>query len=383
MALGAFLLVALAASTVAEAARSRAQEAEDRRREADLAAELARVLLGGGDLETALGRGRPAAGGGDRRGLGGDRTCAAAHAERAPDRDPAPRRRAADRRARAPGRAAARPAPRVHERIVPALESILAAALARERLQAEVVETEALRRSDELKTALLRAVSHDLRTPITAILASAAALGSASLDDDERAEVVGGISESAERLSQLIDKLLDLSRLQSGTAGPAPRLVLRRRGADRGRRARPARALRRSPSRSTAGCRSCAPMLHSSSGHSRTCWRTRRATPAASRSRCARGPSAAGCSCGSSIRVPGSRRASTSGSSSRSTARPRFLGARAARGSASRSRRASWRQTAAGSRSSRFPGRGRASSIELPIEAVPEQDAPPAAPVPV
>ena len=44
-------------------------------------------------------------------------------------------------------------------------------------MQAEAIEAEALRRSDELKTALLRSVSHDLRTPLTSIIAAGAALG--------------------------------------------------------------------------------------------------------------------------------------------------------------------------------------------------------------
>ena len=65
---------------------------------------------------------------------------------------------------------------RIADRVVPSLESILAAALHRAELQAEVVETAALRRSDELKTAVLRSVSHDLRTPLTAILMAATAL---------------------------------------------------------------------------------------------------------------------------------------------------------------------------------------------------------------
>ena len=43
-----------------------------------------------------------------------------------------------------------------------------------------MVEAEALRRSDELKTALLRSISHDLRTPLTSIIAGGAALGSAT-----------------------------------------------------------------------------------------------------------------------------------------------------------------------------------------------------------
>ena len=52
---------------------------------------------------------------------------------------------------------------------MPSLEALLARGAGRDRLQAEVVETRALRRSDELKTALLRTISHDLRTPLTAI----------------------------------------------------------------------------------------------------------------------------------------------------------------------------------------------------------------------
>jgi two-component system, OmpR family, sensor histidine kinase KdpD len=113
-------------------------------------------------------------------------------------------------------------AERLRTRIVPALESILAAALARERLQAEVVETASLRRSDEIKTAVLRSVSHDLRTPVTAIRAGASALRSPGLSAQERDEVELGIIADATRLSRLIEKLLDLSRLQAGTADPHP-----------------------------------------------------------------------------------------------------------------------------------------------------------------
>ena len=64
------------------------------------------------------------------------------------------------------------------ERVAPALEALLRAALEREALTREVVETSALRRSDEIKTAVLRSVSHDLRSPLTAIVAAADALAS-------------------------------------------------------------------------------------------------------------------------------------------------------------------------------------------------------------
>ncbi len=72
---------------------------------------------------------------------------------------------------------------RVQIRIAPALEPLLAAALERDALQAEVVETAALRRSDVIKTALLRSVSHDLRSPLTAILTTAEALQSPAITE--------------------------------------------------------------------------------------------------------------------------------------------------------------------------------------------------------
>ena len=102
------------------------------------------------------------------------------------------------------------------------LEDYLAAEAERTELRRELVEAQAVRRSDEMKTALLRSVSHDLRTPLTAILTAATALRSPGLAAQERDEVEAGIVADATRLSRLIDKLLDLSRLQAGTAEPQP-----------------------------------------------------------------------------------------------------------------------------------------------------------------
>jgi two-component system sensor histidine kinase KdpD len=94
----------------------------------------------------------------------------------------------------------------------------------RERLAAEALDAEALRRSDALKTALLRAVSHDLRSPLMAILTSAGALahGELSLDPDDRRELTETILGEAERLDGIVRNLLDLSRLQAGAAAPEP-----------------------------------------------------------------------------------------------------------------------------------------------------------------
>lgn len=96
------------------------------------------------------------------------------------------------------------------------------AALSRERdrMQEEMVEAEALRRSDELKTALLRSISHDLRTPLTSIIASGAALASDAPTAEERAELSAAIVGEGERLSRLVENLLDMSRLEAGKAEP-------------------------------------------------------------------------------------------------------------------------------------------------------------------
>ena len=92
-------------------------------------------------------------------------------------------------------------------------------------MQAEAVEAEALRRSDELKTALLRSISHDLRTPLTSIIAGGSALGSETLTAEERAELSAAIVGEGNRLSRLVENLLDMSRLEAGKAEPHRGLV--------------------------------------------------------------------------------------------------------------------------------------------------------------
>jgi len=90
----------------------------------------------------------------------------------------------------------------------------------RDRIEAEAIEAGALRRSDELKTALLRSVSHDLRTPLTSIIAAGTALGSPTLTEEERQALSEAVVEEGQRLSRLVENLLDVSRLQSESAEP-------------------------------------------------------------------------------------------------------------------------------------------------------------------
>ncbi|MDX6506682.1 MAG: two-component system, OmpR family, sensor histidine kinase KdpD [Gaiellaceae bacterium] len=109
-------------------------------------------------------------------------------------------------------------------RLLPALASLLGVAIDRERLAREALDAEALRRSDTMKTAVLRAVSHDLRSPLMAILTSASALARSDLelDRDDVRELVTTILAEADRLDRLIGNLLDLSRLEAGAAQPEP-----------------------------------------------------------------------------------------------------------------------------------------------------------------
>ncbi len=97
----------------------------------------------------------------------------------------------------------------------------------RERLAQEALEAEALRRADALKTALLRAVSHDLRTPLMAISTAAGALsrGDLAIDEADRDELLATILAASDRLDHLVVNLLDLSRLQAGAAPPELELV--------------------------------------------------------------------------------------------------------------------------------------------------------------
>jgi two-component system, OmpR family, sensor histidine kinase KdpD len=100
-------------------------------------------------------------------------------------------------------------------RIARSLAGLIALGEERERRLQQQVEAEALSRSNEMKTALLRAVSHDLRSPLMAITTAAGGLRYAGLPDDDR-ELLATITEESGRMSRMIENLLDLSRLQAG-----------------------------------------------------------------------------------------------------------------------------------------------------------------------
>ena len=95
--------------------------------------------------------------------------------------------------------------------------------LDRMRLQRDAAEAEALRKTDELKSALLSAVSHDLRTPLASIRIAATGLLQQDVRPDEQArrELLQMIDSEAARLARLVGNLLDLSRIEGGVLKPA------------------------------------------------------------------------------------------------------------------------------------------------------------------
>ena len=101
---------------------------------------------------------------------------------------------------------------------VEAIAGLVALALERARFLKEVSRTEALRQSDELKAAILASISHDLRTPLTAIRAAVESLLEKELEPDREAlhEFHSIIAEEVERLTGLIQNLLEMARIEAG-----------------------------------------------------------------------------------------------------------------------------------------------------------------------
>ena len=97
-----------------------------------------------------------------------------------------------------------------------------AAALDRERLRTQAAQAEALAEGNRIRTALLAAVSHDLRTPLASVKASVSTLRQTDVDwtPEDEAALLATIEENADRLDELIGNLLDMSRLHTGSLQP-------------------------------------------------------------------------------------------------------------------------------------------------------------------
>jgi two-component system, OmpR family, sensor histidine kinase KdpD len=105
------------------------------------------------------------------------------------------------------------------ERVAESLGRLIDVAVERERVAEQAAETEASRRAEVAKTAILHAISHDLRSPLTAITTAGSALA-IDVSEAERAELIEVIETESARLAKLVDDLLDLSRIESGAVAP-------------------------------------------------------------------------------------------------------------------------------------------------------------------
>jgi two-component system sensor histidine kinase KdpD len=117
--------------------------------------------------------------------------------------------------------------PAADRRVLAAFAYQAAAALDRQRLAEQARQARRLAEGNKIRTALLAAVSHDLRTPLASIKASVSSLrsGEVQWDPADEAELLATIEESADRLDRLVANLLDMSRLQTGVVNPLARQV--------------------------------------------------------------------------------------------------------------------------------------------------------------
>ncbi|WP_405565155.1 sensor histidine kinase KdpD [Streptomyces phaeochromogenes] len=117
--------------------------------------------------------------------------------------------------------------PAEDRRVLAAFAAQAAVVLDRQRLQSQADQSRALAEGNRIRTALLAAVSHDLRTPLAGIKAAVSSLRSEDVawSEEDHAELLEGIEEGADRLDNLVGNLLDMSRLQTGTVTPLIREI--------------------------------------------------------------------------------------------------------------------------------------------------------------
>ncbi|MFD3945393.1 DUF4118 domain-containing protein [Streptomyces sp. NPDC058579] len=109
--------------------------------------------------------------------------------------------------------------PAEDRRVLGAFAAQAATVLDRQRLVGEAEEARKMAEGNKIRTSLLAAVSHDLRTPLAGIKASVTSLRADDIEwsEEDRAELLEGIEDGADRLDHLVGNLLDVSRLETGT----------------------------------------------------------------------------------------------------------------------------------------------------------------------
>jgi len=220
LALAVYLATAIAVSELAARARQRAAEAEQREQEEALLGELSVALLQGESLVDEL----PRIGSATGSVLGVEGGSIQLGDEAGPGFELLAGTRLIGRLTLPDG---GRPNRSAVRRFLPALASLLAVGLDREELERQALAAEGLRTSDAVKTAILRAVSHDLRSPLTAIRVAAESLTSSSLQlsAEDRRRQLETLRVETRRLDRLVTNLLDFSRLEAGVARQRTELV--------------------------------------------------------------------------------------------------------------------------------------------------------------
>ena len=225
LALLLFVTVAVAVSSVVHLAARRAVQAARAREEAAALLELAQTVLGGADSPAAVLEHLTRTHGGQaelQERVGGRWIRAAssgvdgvlAAASRIDIRD--------DLTLMVTGQA-----PSATPALLAGYAAQAAAALDRERLRTQAAQAEALAEGNRMRTALLAAVSHDLRTPLASIKASVSSLRQTDVEwsEADEADLLATIEQNADRLDALIGNLLDMSRLHTGSLQPFLRPV--------------------------------------------------------------------------------------------------------------------------------------------------------------
>jgi two-component system sensor histidine kinase KdpD len=108
------------------------------------------------------------------------------------------------------------------ERTLQRLSDLIGLAQDRARSAETAAKAEAARQSDRERTSVLRAIAHDLRTPLTAITTAGTALSERQFDDEDRHELTSVVTTEAGRLERMLDDLVDLSRIEAGAVNPRP-----------------------------------------------------------------------------------------------------------------------------------------------------------------
>jgi|HubBroStandDraft_6_1064221.scaffolds.fasta_scaffold22958_5 two-component system sensor histidine kinase KdpD len=224
LALLLFVTVAVTVSSVVHLAALRARQAARSTEEAQDLLALAQTVLGGQDTPAAVLEHLIASRGGRARllELSGDTWVRVAGSDA--ESDDAEQGDAVQRTAARPDlvlEVSGQERP-LSPRLLDGLTAQVAAALDRDRLRTQAAQAEALAEGNRMRTALLAAVSHDLRTPLASIKASVSTLRQTDVEwtEADEAALLATIEASADRLDALIGNLLDMSRLATGSLQP-------------------------------------------------------------------------------------------------------------------------------------------------------------------